>query len=78
LQFLYESLVLSLGGGIIGTGLGIGLAVFLGSKISLPVSPSLVAIVAGLSISSGVGVFFGMYPAVKASQMDPIAALRFE
>jgi len=78
LQFLYEALLLSLGGGILGTSLGIGLAIFLGSKISLPVTPSLLAIVAGVSISTGVGVFFGMYPAVKASQMDPIAALRFE
>lgn len=78
LQFLYEALLLSVGGGILGTSLGIGLAIFLGSKISLPVSPSVVAIIAGVSISTGVGVFFGMYPAVKASQMDPIAALRFE
>ena len=78
LQFLYEALLLSVGGGILGTSLGIGLAIFLGSKISLPVSPSILAIIAGLSISTGVGVFFGMYPAVKASQMDPITALRFE
>ena len=77
-QFLYEALILSLGGGIIGTALGIGLAIFLGAKISLPISPSVFAIVCGISISTGVGVFFGMYPAVKASQLDPIAALRFE
>ncbi len=77
-QFLYEALILSVGGGIIGTAIGIGLAVFLGSKISLPVSPSVFAIVAGMSISTGVGVFFGMYPAVRASQLDPIAALRYE
>ncbi len=78
LQFLFEALILSVGGGIVGTALGIALAAILGSQISLPVSPSVVAIVAGLSISTGVGVFFGMYPAMKASKLDPIEALRFE
>jgi len=78
LQFLFESLVLSLGGGIIGTTLGISIAAILGGQISLPISPSLMAISAGLSISTGVGVFFGLYPAVKASKLDPIEALRFE
>jgi putative ABC transport system permease protein len=77
-QFLFEALILSLGGGIIGTALGISLAAILGSQISLPVTPSLFAIIAGLSISTGVGVFFGMYPAMKASRLDPIDALRFE
>jgi len=78
LQFLFEALILSMGGGIIGTALGIAIAVFLGSQISLPVAPTVFAITAGLSISTGVGVFFGMYPAVKASKLDPIDALRFE
>jgi putative ABC transport system permease protein len=77
-QFLFEALILSLGGGIIGTALGIGLAAVLGSQISLPVTPSLFAIIAGLSISTGVGVFFGIYPAMKASKLDPITALSFE
>ncbi len=77
-QFLFEALILSVGGGIIGTALGIGLAAILGSQISLPVSASLVAVIAGISISTGVGVFFGMYPAMKASKLDPIEALRFE
>lgn len=78
IQFLFEALILSLGGGILGTALGISLAAVLGSQISLPVTPSLFAIIAGISISSGVGVFFGMYPAMKASRLDPIDALRFE
>ncbi|MFC1853216.1 ABC transporter permease [candidate division CSSED10-310 bacterium] len=78
LQFLFEALILSLGGGIIGITLGIGLAIILGSQIALPVAPSLLAITAGLSISMGVGVFFGLYPAIKASQLNPIDALRYE
>ncbi len=77
-QFLFEALILSVGGGIIGTALGIGTAIVLGSQISLPVTPSLFAIISGMSISTGVGVFFGLYPAVKASRLDPIDALRFE
>lgn len=78
LQFLFEALILSVGGGLIGTALGIALAIILGSQISLPVSPSLVAIITGVTISTCVGVFFGMYPAMKASKLDPIEALRFE
>ncbi|MCP4566408.1 MAG: FtsX-like permease family protein [FCB group bacterium] len=77
-QFLFEALILSMGGGMIGTALGIVIAIILGGQISLPVEPSLFAISAGLSISTGVGVFFGLYPAVKASNMNPIEALRFE
>lgn len=78
MQFLFEALILSLGGGIIGTAVGIVVGIILGGQISLPVSPSITAIVAGLSISTGVGVFFGLYPAMKASKLDPIEALRFE
>lgn len=78
LQFLFEALVLSLGGGIIGTATGITLAIVLGAQISLDVSPSIFAIIAGLSISTGVGVFFGLYPAMKAARLDPIDALRYE
>lgn len=77
-QFLFEALVLSIGGGAIGTAAGIVLAIVLGGQISLPISPSLFAITMGLSISTGVGVFFGMYPAAKAANLDPIEALRFE
>ena len=77
-QFLFEAVILSVGGGIIGTALGIAAAMILGAQISLPVSPSMFAIFAGISISSGVGIFFGLFPAMKASKLDPIEALRFE
>jgi putative ABC transport system permease protein len=78
LQFLFEALILSVGGGIIGTALGIIIAAVLGAQISLTVTPSLLAIGAGLFVSTGVGLFFGIYPAMKAAKLDPIDALRFE
>jgi len=77
-QFMYEALILCLGGGVLGTAVGIGLAIFLGGKISLDVSPSLFAIFAGVGISTSVGLFFGIYPAMRAARMDPVTALRYE
>jgi len=78
MQFLFESLILSLGGGLIGTAVGIAGAMIIGSQISMQVPVSVFAVIAGISISTGVGVFFGLYPAMKAAKMDPIDALRFE
>jgi putative ABC transport system permease protein len=77
-QFLFEALMLSVGGGIIGTGLGLILGALLGNLIDLPVSPSIFAIIAGISISSIVGVMSGVYPAWKAARLDPIEALGYE
>jgi putative ABC transport system permease protein len=77
-QFLFEALILSVGGGIIGTALGIIVAAALGAQISLTVTPSLTAIAAGMFVSTGVGLFFGIYPAMRAARLDPIDALRFE
>jgi putative ABC transport system permease protein len=77
-QFLLEAVVLSLLGGLIGIGLGLGAALGLAvvAKWPLIVSPSAVLIACGVSAS--VGVFFGYYPAWKASRLDPIEALRYE
>jgi putative ABC transport system permease protein len=77
-QFLVESVVLSLTGGAIGVALGYGLA-HLAAKFSQwppVVSPQSVALSFGFSLV--VGVFFGFYPALKASRLDPIQALRNE
>ena len=77
-QFLIEALVLSIAGGIIGILLGVSLAVALGKRFEWPVlfQPEVIMIAAGFS--GLVGIVFGLYPAQKASRLDPIEALRHE
>jgi putative ABC transport system permease protein len=77
-QFLFESLVLSLGGGLVGIAAGVILGKVLIGLINMNMSPSVYAIVLGLIISSGVGLFFGIYPAMKAARLQPVKALSFE
>jgi len=77
-QFLVEAIVLAGLGGLLGLGLGaVGadqLSAALGWHSVFPTETALLAI----GVSGGVGVVFGLYPAVKASQLDPIVALRAE
>jgi putative ABC transport system permease protein len=77
-QFLMEAAVLTLVGGVLGIGLGslIGLSVHWLS--GFPVSLPWWSFALGLGFSASVGIFFGMYPAFKASRLDPIEALRYE
>lgn len=77
-QFLIESIVVSCLGGIIGILIGIGITSILGKVIGIPVNPSLFTITISFSFSVAVGVFFGLYPANKASKLNPIQALRME
>jgi putative ABC transport system permease protein len=70
--------VLSLGGGIIGIAVGMFLGDVLIGLINMDMRPSLYAILLGLGISSGVGVFFGIYPAMKAARLQPVKALSYE
>jgi ABC-type antimicrobial peptide transport system permease subunit len=77
-QFLLEALVLSLAGGVIGILLGRGTSVAMHYFLGWPIEISLPAIVAAISVSGGIGVVFGYYPAWKASRLDPIEALRYE
>ncbi len=81
LQFLAEAIVLSLLGGILGIGLGIGVSKLLKyitifSSITTMVSWS--SVLLAFAFSGSVGIFFGFYPARKASRLDPIEALRYE
>ena len=77
-QFLIEALTLSLTGGLIGVVGGVGVALWLTAKYSWPtlLQPEVIGVSVGFSAL--VGVIFGLYPAWKASQLDPIDALRYE
>jgi putative ABC transport system permease protein len=82
LQFLVEATVVSLLGGLIGMGLGIGLARlmsglnFNGQTITTLVTPD--AVLLSFTVSAAVGLFFGIYPAMRAARLNPIEALRYE
>jgi putative ABC transport system permease protein len=77
-QILTESITLSTFGGMIGTALGF-LVAFIISKLSpLPAIVEPWAVLMGISMTAIVGLFFGMYPAMQASKLDPIEALRRE
>jgi putative ABC transport system permease protein len=78
IQFLIEAVVLALVGGLIGITLGISAAVFLGWIANWPVVVQPGVVLLAFLVAAGVGVFFGYYPAMKASRLDPIEALRYE
>ncbi len=76
--FLIEAVTLSLLGGIVGIAWGGGMAFLIGKAIGWPISVSGGAVVVAFIFSMAVGLFFGVYPAFKASRLNPIEALRHE
>ncbi|MEK7775429.1 MAG: ABC transporter permease [Candidatus Zixiibacteriota bacterium] len=77
-QFIFESLTTTLVGGIIGIIIGFLLAKMLVGYIDMEIKPSMFAIFSGLIVSTGTGLIFGIYPAMKAARLDPVKALSYE
>jgi len=78
-QFLVEAMTLTGAGGVLGILIAVALTMLVGALVpSLPSSVPTWALVTGFSVSVAVGVFFGVWPAVKAAQLDPVEALRYE
>jgi putative ABC transport system permease protein len=78
LQFLVEALMLSLGGGVLGTVAGIAGSRAISNAFSWPTHITANAIFLAFGFSAAIGIFFGFYPASKAATLDPIDALRYE
>ncbi len=77
-QFLIESVFLTGFGGIIGIAIGFSIAMIVRAATPLPATVSVWSVILGLSVSVGIGLSFGIFPAQKAARMDPIISLRYE
>jgi putative ABC transport system permease protein len=78
MQFLGEAVVLSLFGGVTGIFVGIGSSVLYGRLMEWPMTIPTQALIIAPIFSIAVGIFFGLYPALRAARLDPIVALRYE
>lgn len=77
-QFLFESTILAGMGGIFGMAIGITASYFISKSVNLPFTISVPSIFLAMGVSAAIGIIFGLYPAQKASRLQPIEALRYE
>ena len=78
LQFLIEALLLTAAGGALGVLLGAGVSWLVHALSPLPTFVSAWSVIVGLAVSTMIGIFFGLYPALRASRLDPVESLRYE
>jgi len=78
MQFLVESCLLAACGGLLGIAIALGVAALVRAATSIPIATPVFAVIISLLLSTSVGLFFGIYPAVRAARLDPIEALRAE
>jgi putative ABC transport system permease protein len=78
MQFMVESAVMSASGGLIGVLAGMAVTALVRNLTFMPAATPVSAVVVSLGLATSVGLFFGIYPAVRASRLDPVDALRFE
>ena len=79
MQFLVEAMTLTGAGGLLGIVIAVLVTLLVGTLVpSLPSEVPTWAVVTGFSVSVAVGLFFGVWPAMKAARLDPVEALRYE
>ena len=78
MQFLVESAMMAASGGILGVAAGIGVTTLVRNLTFMPATTPLGAVLVSMTLATSVGLFFGIYPAMRAARLDPVEALRYE